>query len=164
MKVDNAEAATVSRDPVHSVALTSNDLSRKDERTSTHNVPITLFPVVAFGLVVLAFGFRFLTKHAAARRAQQDDDTRAITTPSNDLARPGGNGLADEAANGGEDDFESVVSASAGRGPLDRIIRSSANDVGAREARLAQLREDIGQRLGWAKPEQQHSARQRLAS
>jgi hypothetical protein len=164
MKANDAEGATALRDPVYSVALTSDDLSRGDERTSTHNVPITLFPVVAFGLVVLAFGFRFLTKHAAARRAQQDDDTRAITTLSNDLAKPVGNGLADEAANGAEDDFESFVSASTGLGPLDRIIRSSANDVGAREARLAQLREEIGQRLGWAKPVQQHSAGLRVAS
>jgi hypothetical protein len=29
---------------------------------------------------------------------------------------------------------------------------------------LARLREDIGQRLGWAEPEQQHLSRQKLAS
>ena len=166
VKMDDDEAATASHDPVYSVADTSDSVSRKDERTSTFEIPIVLFPAFAFGLVVLGFGLRFVMKHAAARRAQEIVHTEAVTTPTHDHAKPSGNGLTDEPPNFGEDDFQTFVSAVSGREPSERIVRSvhSANDIGVREARLAQLRQDIGQRLGWAEPEQQHSSRQKLAS
>ena len=166
VKFDDEEAATASHDPVYSVADTSDSVSRKDERTSTFEIPIVLFPAFAFGLVVLGFGLRFVMKRAAARRAQEIVHTEAVTTPTYDYAKPSGNGPADEPTNFGEDDFQTFVSAISGRGPLERIVRSvhSPDDIGVREARLAQLREDIGQRLGWAEPQQQHSSRQKLAS
>jgi hypothetical protein len=153
-----------SHNTVYSVADTSDSVSRKDERT--FEIPIVLFPAFAFGLVVLGFGLRFVMKHVAARRAQEIVHTEAVTTPTHDYAKPSGNGLADEPPNFGEDDFQTFVSAVSGRGPLERIVRSvhSATDVGVREARLARLREDIGQRLGWAEPEQEHSSRQKLTS
>jgi hypothetical protein len=151
VKADDAGTATASHDPVYSVAETSDGVSRKDERTSTFDIPIGLFPAFALGLVVLGFGFHFLTKRSAARRAQGNDHEEAVTKPTEDHAEPAGNGLADEVTNVGNDDFESFVLAASGRGPLERIVCSvhSANDIGAREARLAQLRDDIGQRLGW---------------
>jgi hypothetical protein len=166
IKMDDEEAATASHGPVYSVADTSDSVSRKDERTSTFEIPIGLFPAFAFGLVVLGFGLRFAMKHAAARRAQEIVHTAAVTTPTHGYAKPSGNGLADEPPNFGEDDFQTFVSAVGGGGPLEQIVSSvySANDVGAREAKLARLREDIGQRLGWAEPEQQYSSRQKLAS
>jgi hypothetical protein len=166
VKFDDEEAATASHDPVYSVADTSDSVFRKDERTSAFEIPIGLFPAFAFGLVVLGFGLRFTMKHAAARRAQEIVRTEAVTTPTRDYAKPFDNGLADEPPNFGEDDFQTFVSAVGGRGPLERIVRSvhSADDIGVREARVARLREDIGQRLGWAEPEEQHSSRQKLAS
>jgi hypothetical protein len=157
-----ADDAIASHDPVYPVADTSDSVSRKDERTNTFDNPIELFPAFAFGLVVLGFGLRFLMKRAAARRAQEIVHTEAVTTPTHDYVKPSGNGLADEPTNFREDNFQSFASAVNGGGPLDSV--HFASDIGAREARLAQLREDIGQRLGWAEPEQQHSSRQRLAS
>jgi hypothetical protein len=166
VKADDPGAATPSHDPAYSVAGTSDGISRKYERTSAFDIPIAIFPAFAFGLVVLGFCLRFLMKHAAARRAQEIDYAEGGTTPTDDYAKPAGNGLADEATSVGEDDFGSFVSAVSGRGPLERIVRSvhSTNEIGVREARLAQLREDIGQRLAWAEPEQQHTSRQKLAS
>jgi hypothetical protein len=166
VKADDAGAAAASHDPVYSVADASDSVSRKEERTSTFDIPIGLFPAFAFGLVVLCFGLRFLMKRAADRRAQEVGHTEAVTTTTHDYAKPSGNGLADEPTNFAEDDYKTFVSAVSGRGPLERVVRSvhSANDICAREARLAQLREDIGQRLGWAEPEQQYSSRQKLAS
>jgi hypothetical protein len=136
-----------------------------DERTSTFDIPIGLFPALAFGLVLLGFGLRFLMRRDAARGAQEIVHREAITTP-NHGSKPSGDGLTDEPTNFGEVDFQTFVSAVGGSGTLERIVRSvhSPNDIGAREARLARLREDIGQRLGWAEPEPEHSSRQKLAS
>jgi len=152
VKADDAGAATASPDPAHSVADASDSAFRKDEQTGTFDIPIGLFPAFAFGLVVFGFGLRFATKHTTARRAQQTVHAEAITTQTNDHVKPSGQGLANEPTNFGEDDFESFVSTMSGEGPLERIIRSvhSHDDIGARETKLAQLRADIGQRLGWA--------------
>ena len=70
VQADDAGAATASPDPAYSVADASDSVSGKDERTSTFDIPIGLFPAFAFGLVVLGFGLRFLMICAAARRAQ----------------------------------------------------------------------------------------------
>jgi hypothetical protein len=166
IKTDDEEAATASHDQVYSVADTSESVSGKDQRPSTFEIPMVLFPAFAFGLVVLGFGLRFTMKHAAALRAQEIVHTAAALKPTHNYARPSGNGPADEPTNFGEDDFQTFVSAVGGGGPLEQIVRSvhSANDIGAREAKLARLREDIGQRLGWAESEQQHLSRQKLAS
>jgi hypothetical protein len=101
---------------------------------------------------VLGFGFRFLTKHAAARRAQEGQH-QGVTTPADDYAAAANNGLAEKA---GKDDFASFVSAVSDGGPLDLIISS----VHAREATLARLRQDIGQCLGRVELEQQFPSRQ----
>jgi hypothetical protein len=166
VQADNAGAATASPEPAYSVADASDGVSRRDERTSTFDIPIGLFPALAFGLVVLGFGLRFLMRRAVARRAQEVVRTEAITTPTHDYAKPSGDGLTDEPTNFGEDDFQTFVSAVGGSGTLERIVRSvhAPNDIGAREARLARLREDIGQRLGWAEPELERSSRRKLAS
>jgi hypothetical protein len=156
VQADNAEAATASPDPAYSDA--SDSVSRMDERTSKSGIPIGLFPALALGLVVFGFGLRFLMRHAAARRAQE-----IVTTPTHDYAKPSGDGLKDGPTNSGEDVFQKFVSAVGGSGTLERIVHSvhSPNHVGPREARLARLREDICQCLGWAKPELQHSSRQK---
>jgi hypothetical protein len=165
IKIDDEEAARVSHDPVYSVADTSDSVSRKDERTSTFEIPMVLFPAFAFGLVVLGFGIRFTMKHAAARRVQEIVHT-AVVKPTHNHAKSPGKGPADEPTNLGEDDFQTFVSAVSGGGPLERIVSSvhSANDIGAREAKLARLREDLGRSLGWAEPEQHYSSRQKRAS
>ena len=161
-----AIAATASDDPVYPVTDTTDSVSRNGERTSTFEIPIAIFPAFAFGLVVIGFAVRFLMKDAAPRPAQEVDQTAAVTTlddddhiksPENRLAEP---------TSFGEDDFQSFVSAVSSRGPLERIVGSvhPANEISAREARLAQLRENIGQRLGWVEPTRQYSSKQKVAS
>ena len=128
---------------------------------------MAIFPALALGLVVIGLGVRFLMRGSAAGRTQKVDNTRAaVTILDNDHIGSSDNRPADEPTSFGEDDFLSFVSAVSGRGPLERIVGSvySANEVSGREARLAQLREDIGQRLGWAKPTQQYPPKQKLAS
>lgn len=166
VKAEDAGATTASPDPAYSVADASDSVFRKDERTGAFDIPIGLFPAFAFGLVVFGFGLRFLMKQTAARRAQQADCTEGVTPPIGDHASPAGIGLADEPTVISKDDLETFVSAMSGDEPLERIIRFAhpENDIGAREAKLAQLREDIGQRLGWIEPQQPHSSRQTLAS
>lgn len=166
LKSEDAEAATASRDRIYSVADTSHGVSRKDGRTGTFDIPITIFPALAFGLVVFGFALRFLMRRAAAGRGQEIDYIERVAASTNDSARPTENELLDEPVKLGKGDFESFVSAASGDGPLERIIVSvhSENDVAAREARLARLREDIGQHLGWVEPEQRHPSRQKLAS
>jgi hypothetical protein len=107
VQAEDAGAATASHDSMYSVAAdTSDNVSRKDERTSWFDIPIGLSPAFAFGLVVLGFGLRLLMKRAAARRAQEIVHTEAVTTPTHDYARPSGNGLADESTNFSEDEFQ----------------------------------------------------------
>jgi hypothetical protein len=145
-----AIAATASDDPVYPVTDTTDSVSRNGERTSTSEIPIAIFPAFAFGLVVIGFAVRFLTKGAAPRPAQEVDQTAAVTTLGDDHIKSPENRLAEEPTSFGEGDFQSFVSAVSSRGPLERIVGSvhPANEISAREAKLAQLREDIGQRLG----------------
>ena len=161
-----AIAATASDDPVYPVTDTTDSVSRNGERNSTFEIPIAIFPAFAFGLVVIVFAVRFLTKDAAPRPAQEVDQTAAVTTPDDDHIKSPENRLAEEPTSFGEGDFQSFVSAVSSRGPLERIVGSvhPANEISAREAKLAQLREDIGQRLGWAEPTRQYSSKQKVAS
>ena len=162
-----AIAATASDDPVFPVSDTTDSVSRNGERTSAFEIPIAIFPAFAFGLVVIGFGVRFLmNRNAAARRAQDVDHTGAVMIPDDDHIRPSDNRLADEPTNFGEDDLQSFVSALSSRGPLERKVGSvqPANEISAREARLAQLGEDVGQRLGWAEPTRQYPSKQKVAS
>lgn len=150
----NTGASPASPEPAYSVADASASISKKDERTSRFDIPIGLFPAFAFGLVVLGFAYRFLSKRAAGRPVQEDGRTEALTTSIDRDATPAGNGVANYAANNVEGDFNSFVTAVSEDGLLEQIIRSgqSRHGFGAREARLAQLHEDIGQRLGWTEP------------
>lgn len=163
VKAENTGPTPASADPAYLVADASDSIS--NEQTSRFDIPIELFPAFAFGLVVLGFAYRFLTNRAAARRLREDEHAEALTTSIDQYAKPAGNGVANCAANNVEDDFELFVSAVSGDGPLEQIIRSgrSTNDIGVREAKLAQLREDIGQRLGWAEPEPRHSSQRTLS-
>ena len=150
-----AIAATASDDPVYPVTDTTDSVSRNGERNSTFEIPIAIFPTFAFGLVVIVFAVRFLTKDAAPRPAQEVDQTAAVTTPDDDHIKSPENRLAEEPTSFGEGDFQSFVSAVSSR---------PANEISAREAKLAQLREDIGQRLGWAEPTRQYSSKKKVAS
>jgi hypothetical protein len=161
-----AIAATASDDPAYPVSDTTDSVSRNGERNSTFEIPIAIFPAFAFGLVVIGFAVRFLTKDAATRPAQEVDQTTAVTILDDDHIKSPENRLGEEPTGFGADDFKSFVSAVSGRGPFERIVGSvhPANEISAREARLAQLREDIGQRLGWAEPTRQYPSKQKVAS
>jgi hypothetical protein len=103
-------------------------------------------------------------KVPAARRAEELDQKVAVTILDDDHIKSSDNRLADGPTSCGEDDL--LSSAVSGRGPLERIVGSvhPANEVSAREARLAELREDIGQRLGWTESSQQYLQKQKVAS
>jgi hypothetical protein len=161
-----AIAATASDDPAYPVSDTTDSVSRNGERTSTFEIPIAIFPAFAFGLVVIGFAVRFLTKDAAPRPAQEVDQTAAVATLDDDHVKSLETRLAEEPTSFGADDLQSFVSAVSSRGPLERKVGSvhPANEISAREARLAQLREDIGQRLGWAEPTRQYPSKQKVAS
>jgi hypothetical protein len=152
--------------PVNPVFDSTDRVARDAEPTSKVEIPMAIFPALALGLVVIGLGVRFLMKDSAAGRAQEVDNTGAVTILDDDHTKSSDNRPADEPTSFGEDDFLSFVSAVSGRGPLDRIVGSvySANEVSGREARLAQLREDIGQRLGWAEPRLQYPSKQKVAS
>ena len=161
-----AIAATASDDPVYPVSDTTDSVSRNGQRTSTFEIPIAIFPAFAFGLVVIGFAVRFLMKDAAPRPAQEVDQTAAVTTLDDDDHIKSPETRLAEPTSFGEGDFQSFVSAVSSRGPLERIVGSvhPANEISAREARLAQLREDIGQRLGWAEPTRQYPSKRKVAS
>src|SRR5262249_53140600 len=158
--------ATALDAPVNPVSDTTDNMARNGERTNKSEIPIAIFPALAFGLVVIGLGVRFLVRNSAAGPTQKVDNTEAVTILDNDHVRSSDNRPTAEPTSFGKDDFLTFVSAVSGRGPLDRIVGSvySANDVSGREARLARLREDIGQRLGWAKPTQQYPSKQKVAS
>jgi hypothetical protein len=104
-------------------------------------------------------------KDSAARRAQTVDHTEAVTISNEDHAGSSDNRRADGSTGLGEDDFQSFVSAVSGRGPLERIVGSvqTTNEISAREARLAQLREDIDRRLRWPEPTRAQPPKQPVA-
>ena len=135
--------------PVDPVSGTTDSAARNGERTSKVEIPIAIFPALALGLVVIGLGVRFLMKNAATGRAQEVDNAEAVTTFNDDHIKSSDNLSADEPT---EDDFLSFVSAVGGGGPLDR-------EFSGREARLAWLREEIDQRLGWAEPMQQYPSK-----
>jgi hypothetical protein len=148
--------ATALDAPVTPVSDTTDNMARNDEQTKKSEIPIAIFPALAFGLVVIGLGVRFLMNASAAGPTQTIDNSETVTILDNDHVRSSDSPPTAEPTSFGEDDFLTFVSAVSGRGPLDRIVGSvnSANDVSGREARLARLREDIGQRLGWARSTQ----------
>jgi hypothetical protein len=151
---------------VDPVSGTTDTVARNGEQTSKVEIPIAIFPALALGLVVIGLGIRFLMKDSAAGHAQEVDNTGAVTILDDDHIKSSDYPSADEPTSFGEDDFVSFVSAVGGRGPLDRIVGPvySANVLSGREARLAQLREEIGQHLGWAEPTQQYPSKLKVAS
>jgi hypothetical protein len=161
------EANAVALDAsINLVSETADGAARDGEPISKVEIPIAIFPALALGLAVIGLLVRFLMKDSAAGRAQEVDNTGAVTILDDDHIKSSDNRPADEPTGFGEDDFLSFVSAVSGRGPLDQIVSSvsSASDVSEREARLAQLRDEIGQRLGWAEPTQQYPSQQKVAS
>jgi hypothetical protein len=158
----NAVVADAALDPVPDNADSAGSNS---ERTSKFEIPIIVFPALAIGLVVIGFGARLIMKDSAARRAQTVDHTEAVTISDEDHAGSSDNRRADGSTGLGEDDFQSFVSAVSGRGPLERIVGSvqTTNEISAREARLAQLREDIDRRLRWPEPTRAQPPKQAVA-
>jgi hypothetical protein len=158
----NAVVADAALDPVPDNADSAGSNS---ERTSKFEIPIIVFPALAIGLVVIGFGARLIMKDSAARRAQTVDHTEAVTISDEDHAGSSDNRRADGPTGLGEDDFQSFVSAVSGRGPLERIVGSvqTTNEISAREARLAQLREDIDRRLRWPEPTRAQPPKQAVA-
>jgi hypothetical protein len=158
----NAVVADAALGPVPDNADSAGSNS---ERTSEFEIPIIVFPALAIGLVVIGFGARLIMKGSAARRAQTVDPTEAVTISDEDHAGSSENRRADRSTGLGEDDFQSFVSAVSGRGPLERIVGSvqTTNEISAREARLAQLREDIDRRLRWPEPTRAQPPKQPVA-
>ena len=127
---------------------------------------MAIFPALALGLVVIGLGVCFLMKGSAAGRTQKVDNTGAVTILDNHHIGPSDNRPADKPTSFGEDDFLSFVSAVSSGGRLDRIVGSvySAIEISGREARLAQLREEIDRRRRWPFPAQAQPQRQKVVS
>jgi len=159
-----ANAAAAVDAPVDLVSETTDRADRNGELTSKFEIPIIAFPGLAIGLVVIGFGARLIMKRYSARRAQTLDHTEAVTISYEDHAASFDNQCADESTSLGEDNFQSFVSAVSGRGPLERIVGSGqTQEISAREARLAQLREDIDRRLRRPGPTQERPPKQTVA-
>ena len=159
-----ANAAAAIDAPVDLVSETTDRADRNGELTSKFEIPIIAFPGLAIGLVVIGFEARLIMKRYSARRAQTLDHTEAVTISYEDHAASSDNQCADESTSLGEDYFQSFVSAVSGRGPLERIVGSGqTQEISAREARLAQLREDIDRRLRRPGPTQERPPKQTVA-
>jgi hypothetical protein len=137
------DAEAEPQDAAYSVAEASDDISERGKQGSKLNVSIAIFSAIAFTFTVLAFGRLFLMKRPDTRRAQQVNGTES---PTNYPTKPTETEFVSGLTNLNENVFDSFVSAASDDGPLARIIRSG-HAIEAREARLAELREDIGQRL-----------------
>jgi hypothetical protein len=89
VEAENTGATLASPDPAYSVADASDNISKKDERTSRFNIPIVLFPAFAFGLVVLGFAYRFLSnvacKKMSARKRSRLQSTNTQRRPATEL-------------------------------------------------------------------------------
>jgi hypothetical protein len=141
--------------PANPVSETTDSVTGNGERTSKKiENPIIIFPALAFGLVVIGFGIRFLMKGAASRGAQTVDHIEALTISYESHAGPSDNRRVDGSAILKEDDFQSFVSAVGGHAPSESRVGTVqlTNEISSRETKLARSREDIDRRLRWPEP------------
>jgi hypothetical protein len=141
----NAMAADAALDPVSGNADTA---APNGDRTSKFEIRIIVFPALAIGLVVVGFGTRLILKDAGARRVQIVEDTEADTIADQSQDEWFNDRRAYSSTHE-EHDFQSFVRAVSGRGPLENTAApvQTTDEISTRQARLAQLREDIDRRL-----------------
>jgi hypothetical protein len=155
----DAAAADAALDPVPHDA---NSAGSNGERTSTSEIPILIFPALAIGLVVIAFGTRLIVKGTGVRHAPIIEGTEADAIADQSLHELLNNQRADSSILE-EGDFESFATVS-GRGPSENLVGTAqtTHEISTREARLTQLREDIDRRLRWQEPTQARQQRQKV--
>ena len=164
IKVREADAMPTDADPDPVSGDTDNAVANGD-RTGKFEIPIIVFPALAIGLVVIGFGIRLVRKDAGAHRAQIVDGTEADT-----IADQGQDEWFNDrraySSTIEEHDLQSFVRAVSGHGPSENTAApvQTTNHISTRQARLAQLREDIDRRLRWSFPAEAQQQRQHVTS
>ena len=165
IKVREADAmpTDAALDPV-SVSGNTDNAAPNGDRTSKFEIPIIVFPALAIGLVVIGFGTRLVRK-AGAHRAQIVEGTEADT-----IADQGQDEWFNDrraySSTIEEHDLQPFVRAVSGHGPSEHTPApvQTTSDISTRQARLAQLREDIDRRLRWSFLAEAQQQRQHVTS
>jgi hypothetical protein len=147
------------------VSGNTDNAAPNGDRTSKFEIPIIVFPALAIGHVLVGFGTRLVRRDAGAHRVQIVDGTEAdaIADQSQD------EWFNDRCAYSStieEYDLQSVVRAVSGRGPSENTAATvqTSNEIGTRQARLAQLQENIYRKLRWSFLAEARQQRQQVTS
>jgi hypothetical protein len=148
-------------DPV-SVSGNTDNAAPNGDRTSKFEIPIIVFPALAIGLVVIGFGTRLVRK-AGAHRAQFVEGTEANTI-ADQKRDEWFNDRRAYSSTIEEHDLQLFVRAVSGHEPSEHTAApvQTTSDISTRQARLAQLREDIDRRLRWSFPAEAQQQRQHV--
>ena len=163
IKVREADAmpTDAALDPV-SVSGNTDNAAPNGDRTSKFEIPIIVFPALAIGLVVIGFGTRLVRK-AGAHRAQFVEGTEADTI-ADQKRDEWFNDRRAYSSTIEEHDLQPFVRAVSDHGPSEHTAApvQTTSDISTRQARLAQLREDIDRRLRWSFPAEAQQQRQHV--
>ena len=162
IKVREADAIPIDADPDPVSDDTDNPVPNSD-RTSKFEIPIIVFPALGIGLVVIGFGTRLVRKGAGAHHAQFVEGTEADTIADQNQDEWFNDRCA-YSSTVEEHDLQSFVRVVSGRGPSEHTAApvQTTSDISTRQARLAQLREDIDRRLRWSFPAEAQQQRQHV--
>jgi hypothetical protein len=157
------EASAVAADAaLDAVSDNAESAASTGERTAKFEIPIVVFPALAIGLVVVGFaGRRLIKMDPGARHAQMVDRNEADQSQRQSF----NDRLADSSTRE-EHDFQSFVQAVSDPGPSENTVGpvQTGDEISTREARLAQLREEIDRRRRWPFPAQAQPQRQKVVS
>ena len=114
---------------------------------------------------MVGFGTRLVRKDAGAHRVQFVEGTEADTI-ADQKQDEWFNDRCAYSSTIEEHDLQSFVRAVSGRGPSENtaVPVQTANEISTRQARLAQLREDIDRRLRWSFSAEARQQRQHVTS
>ena len=135
------------------VSGNTDNAAPNGDQTSKFEIPIIVFPALAIGLVVVGFGTRLVRRDAGAHRVQIVEGTEAHTIAGQSQDERFNDRCA-YSSTVEEHDLQSFVRAVSGHGPSENtaVPAQTGNEISTRQARLAQLREDIDRRLRWSFP------------
>ena len=167
IKVREADAMPTDA-ALDSVAGNSDNAAPNGDRTSKFEIPILVFPALAIGLVLVGFGTRLVRRDAGAHRVQIVDGTEAdtIADQSQDEWFDGRCAYSSTSSTVEEHELQSFVRAVSGRGPSENtaVPVQTGNEISTRQAKLAQLREDIDRSLRWSFSAEARQQRQQVTS
>ena len=164
IKVREADAMPTDA-ALDSVSGNSDNAAPNGDRTSKFEIPILVFPALAIGLVLVGFGTRLVRRDAGAHRVQIVEGTEASTT-ADQSQDEWFNDRCAYSSTVEEHELQSFVRAVSGRGPSENtaVPVQTGNEISTRQAKLAQLREDIDRSLRWSFPAEARQQRQQVTS